>query len=89
MLPTHFNNPNFVLQCDYESVPTTVFTPLEYGCIGLAEEDAIAKYGENNIEVYHTNYTPLEYTVAKRDSSECYVKLVCNKSENVSAVTLQ
>ncbi|KAM7432941.1 thioredoxin-disulfide reductase [Porites harrisoni] len=72
--------------CDYESVPTTVFTPLEYGCIGLAEEDAIAKYGENNIEVYHTNYTPLEYTVAKRDSSECYVKLVCNKSENERVV---
>ncbi|CAH3022016.1 unnamed protein product, partial [Porites evermanni] len=72
--------------CDYESVPTTVFTPLEYGCIGLAEEDAIAKYGENNIEVYHTNYTPLEYTVAKRDASECYVKLVCNKSENERVV---
>ena len=89
MLPTHFNNPSFVLQCDYESVPTTVFTPLEYGCIGLSEEDAIAKYGEDNIEVYHTNYTPLEYTVAKRDASECYVKLVCNKSENVSTVTLQ
>ncbi|XP_073228349.1 thioredoxin reductase 1, cytoplasmic-like isoform X2 [Porites lutea] len=72
--------------CDYESVPTTVFTPLEYGCIGLAEEDAIAKYGENNIEVYHTNYTPLEYTVAKRDASECYVKLVCNKSANERVV---
>jgi len=26
---------------DYEFVPTTVFTPLEYGCIGYSEEDAI------------------------------------------------
>ena len=66
------------------NVPTTVFTPLEYGCIGLSEEGAVAKYGEDNIEVYHTNYIPLEYTVAKRDSSECYAKLICNRLENVS-----
>ena len=26
---------------DYKLVPTTVFTPMEYGCIGLSEEDAI------------------------------------------------
>ena len=40
-----------LLQCDYLNIPTTVFTPLEYGCIGYAEEDAIAKYGDDNIEV--------------------------------------
>ena len=36
---------------DYVNVCTTVFTPLEYGCCGLAEEDAIAKFGEDDIEV--------------------------------------
>ena len=75
---------SFLFQCDYVNVATTVFTPLEYGCIGLSEEDAVARYGEDNIEVYHTNYIPLEYTVAKRDSSDCYAKLICNKSDNVS-----
>ena len=25
---------------DYTNVPTTVFTPLEYGTVGLSEEDA-------------------------------------------------
>ena len=35
---------------DYVNVPTTVFTPLEYGAIGLPEEDAIAIYG-SKIEV--------------------------------------
>ena len=73
-------------QCDYVNVATTVFTPLEYGCIGLSEEDAIAKFGEENVEVYHTNYQPLEYTVAKRDMAGCYAKLVCNKSDNVSTM---
>ncbi|KRX86943.1 Thioredoxin reductase 1, cytoplasmic [Trichinella pseudospiralis] len=37
--------------CEYHLVPTTVFTPLEYGCCGLSEEKAIEKYGENNIEM--------------------------------------
>ena len=36
---------------DYFGVPTTVFTPLEYGAIGLSEEEAIEKFGDENIEV--------------------------------------
>ena len=39
------------VQCDYTNVPTTVFTPLEYGACGLAEEDAIRKLGQDNVEV--------------------------------------
>merc|ERR1712110_645131 len=31
---------------DYVNVCTTVFTPLEYGCCGLSEEDAIQQFGE-------------------------------------------
>ena len=37
--------------CDYVNVPTTVFTPLEFGTIGLAEEDAELIYGKDKIEV--------------------------------------
>lgn len=32
------------LHMDYENVATTVFTPLEYGCVGLSEEAATARY---------------------------------------------
>lgn len=39
------------LQCDYVNVPTTVFTPLEYGSCGLSEEKAIEYHGEENLEV--------------------------------------
>lgn len=28
---------------DYENVATTVFTPLEYGCVGLSEETALQR----------------------------------------------
>lgn len=32
-------------------VATTVFTPLEYACVGLSEDAAVAKYGADDIEV--------------------------------------
>ncbi|XP_072328869.1 thioredoxin reductase 2, tandem duplicate 2 isoform X2 [Scyliorhinus torazame] len=62
---------------DYDNVATTVFTPLEYGCVGLSEQEAVQRHGEDNIEVYHAYYKPLEFAVAERDASQCYVKLVC------------
>lgn len=69
---------------DYVNICTTVFTPLEYGCCGLAEEDAIAQHGEENIEVYHQNFWPLEWTVAHRPENSCYLKLITLKTQNVS-----
>jgi len=71
---------------DYTNVATTVFTPLEYGCIGLAEEDAVAKYGAEDIEVYHQFFTALEHTVPKRDDNTCYAKLVCRVSDEYRVV---
>ncbi|XP_028405063.1 thioredoxin reductase 2, mitochondrial-like [Dendronephthya gigantea] len=67
---------------DYTKIPTTVFTPLEYSTVGLSEEDALMKYGDENIEVYHAYYKPLEYTVAEKDASQCYIKAVCDRHNN-------
>jgi pyruvate/2-oxoglutarate dehydrogenase complex dihydrolipoamide dehydrogenase (E3) component len=43
--------------------PTTIFTPLEYSCSGMAEEAAIKEYGRDDISVYHILYTPLEENI--------------------------
>lgn len=69
------------LKCDYDHVPTTVFTPLEYGSCGFSEEKAFEKYGEENIEVYHSSFTPLEATVPHRPENECYAKLIVNTAD--------
>ncbi|KAM9858543.1 thioredoxin reductase 2, tandem duplicate 2 [Aulostomus maculatus] len=66
-------------QMNYDDVPTTVFTPLEYGCVGLSEEEAERRRGKDNIEVYHAFYKPLEFTVAERDASQCYIKVICER----------
>uniref|UniRef100_A0A182QER2 thioredoxin-disulfide reductase (NADPH) n=1 Tax=Anopheles farauti TaxID=69004 RepID=A0A182QER2_9DIPT len=61
---------------DYKDVATTVFTPLEYGCVGLSEEAAEAKYGKDGIEVYHAYYKPTEFFVPQRSVRYCYLKAV-------------
>ncbi|XP_025716068.1 thioredoxin reductase 3 isoform X1 [Callorhinus ursinus] len=73
-------------KCDYVNVPTTVFAPLEYGCCGLSEEKAIEVYKKENLEVYHTLFWPLEWTVASRDNNTCYAKIICNKFDNYRVI---
>ena len=51
-------------------VPTTVFTPMEYACIGATEEAAIAQEGEDNIEVYHVVHQPLEMAAVHRSAPD-------------------
>ncbi|CAG0890518.1 unnamed protein product [Cyprideis torosa] len=70
---------NSTLKMDYSQVPTTVFTPLEYASVGLSEDSAMQKYGEDNIEVYHAFYKPLEFYLPQRDSSRCYIKMICDR----------
>lgn len=67
---------------NYDLVATTVFTPLEYGAIGLSEEDAIKKFGDENIEVYHSTFKPLEWAYNEEHLADsCYSKLICNISD--------
>jgi thioredoxin reductase (NADPH) len=67
---------------DWNNVPTTVFTPLEYGCVGLSEEDAIRTQGERNIEVFHAFFNPLEWALSDhRPDNACYTKVIVNNAD--------
>ncbi|CAB3403409.1 unnamed protein product [Caenorhabditis bovis] len=71
-----FANSKQIVQ--YEKVGTTVFTPLELSTVGLNEDDAIRLHGEDQIEVYHSYFTPFEFVVPQKpDAADCYVKLIC------------
>lgn len=61
---------------DYNNVATTVFSPLEYGCVGLSEEQAVAIHGADKVEIYHAYYKPTEFFVPQKNVSHCYVKVV-------------
>jgi thioredoxin reductase (NADPH) len=69
---------------DYANVPTTVFTHLEYSCVGLSQEAAAAQCGNADdgtprIEVYHAYFKPLEWTVTEREDNVCYVKVITER----------
>ncbi|XP_043470868.1 thioredoxin reductase 2, mitochondrial isoform X1 [Leptopilina heterotoma] len=69
-------------QMDYANVATTVFSPLEYGCVGLSEEQAIALYGEEKLEIYHAYYKPTEFFVPQKNVKHCYVKVVALRDDD-------
>nr|XP_017034783.1 thioredoxin reductase 1, mitochondrial isoform X2 [Drosophila kikkawai] len=64
---------------DYQDVATTVFTPLEYACVGLSEEDAVKKYGADEIEVFHGYYKPTEFFIPQKSVRYCYLKAVAER----------
>jgi thioredoxin reductase (NADPH) len=83
------------LKMDYDLVPTTVFTPLEYGCVGMSEELAKETYGEENIDSYLSYFKPLEWTVNHavkkngapyREDNACFAKVVVNKADSERVV---
>ncbi|XP_017883236.2 thioredoxin reductase 2, mitochondrial isoform X1 [Ceratina calcarata] len=73
---------NSTEQMDYVNVATTVFSPLEYGCVGLSEDDAIIQYGEDRIEVYHAYYKPTEFFIPQKDVTNCYLKVIALREDD-------
>ena len=88
---------NSTEKMNYNTIATTVFTPNEYGTVGLSEEEAIAQYGEDDIEVYLTQFTTLEHSACHRLKHDsigededrghgCMSKLICLKSQSEKVI---
>ena len=68
---------------DYKNICTTVFTPIEYGCCGYSEDEAIEKFGADNVEVYHKSFMPLEWSLSdSRSVHQAFTKVIVDKSDN-------
>jgi len=72
--------------CDYTYAATTVFTPIEYGCVGYSEEKAVAVFGQENVDVYHQGFRPYEWALTPRSVNACWAKLVVLVNENERVV---
>ena len=67
---------------NYNAIPTTVFSPLEYSKVGLSEEEAVAKYGAEGVEVYHSTFKPLEWNFYEgHKDNVCYSKVIVTRDE--------
>jgi thioredoxin/glutathione reductase (selenoprotein) len=68
---------------DYINICTTVFTPIEYGTVGYSEDEALQKFGKDNIEVYHKSFVPLEWSISDtRSHHQGFTKVIIDKSNN-------
>eukprot|EP00970_Alexandrium_tamarense_P010192 scaffold2048_cov204-Alexandrium_tamarense.AAC.13 len=76
-----FGSPSFHnAKVSYDNVPTVIFSHPPIGTIGLTEEQAIQKYGDDNVKVYRSTFSNLQYGIWKVDASEkpkTSMKLVC------------
>lgn len=69
-------------QIDYKLIPTAVFTPLEFGTVGLSEDEANNMYGAENIECYVSAFAPLEWSITNNHTElSCYAKIVVLKTQ--------
>lgn len=71
---------------DYKNIATTIFTPIEYGCVGLSEEEAVNRFGADNVEVYHAYYKPTEFFIPGKSMNYCYLKVIASKLESEKVV---
>lgn len=61
---------------DYDLVPTVVFSHPPIGTIGLTQDEAEDKYGENHIKVYNSSFAAM-YTAVTRNRQATKMKLIC------------
>jgi len=78
---------------DYDLVPTTVYTPYEYGTCGWSQEEAEKRLGKENVEIYLSKFGITEFAASHRVDKdgedmikECFGKLVCDKNKNLKVV---
>jgi len=67
-------------KASYENVPTVVFAHPTIGTCGLTEEQAVRKYGRDNLKIYKSTFVNLYYAVFDQEPSEkpkTFCKLIC------------
>jgi len=74
---------SYTSKTDYINIPTTVFTPMEYSCCGLSEEQAEEQLGKDNILTFHKLFTPLENAMTGRRENKCYIKVIVEQSTDI------
>lgn len=61
---------------DYETIPTVVFSHPVIGTCGLSEQEAVDKYGADQITFYRSKFTNMYHAVTERKTKTAF-KIVC------------
>lgn len=67
----------------YHQIPTVIFTHPPMGTIGYTEQEAIKKFGKDNIKVYSSKFTNMIYSMTS-EKPKTGMKIICTgKQETV------
>ncbi|XP_037072790.1 LOW QUALITY PROTEIN: glutathione reductase, mitochondrial-like [Pollicipes pollicipes] len=64
------------LKLDYENIPSVVFSHPPSGSVGLTEREARDQFGDAQVRVYSSVFTPLEFALSEH-KVKTHMKLVC------------
>lgn len=78
------NNPRTV---DYHAIPTAVFSSPPLAGVGLTEEDARTKYGQD-VKVYRSDFRPMKNVVSGRMERGLYKMVTAGPEERVVGLHL-
>ncbi|MEM7727217.1 MAG: glutathione-disulfide reductase [Cyanobacteria bacterium P01_A01_bin.45] len=67
----------------YENIPTAIFTTPEAATVGLTEEEAREKYGDDNIKIYRSRFRPMYYTLPKMEVKTMMKLVVDTQTDRV------
>lgn len=73
---------------DYTNIPSVIFAHPEAGSVGISEDEAIAKYGKENVKVYKSEFINMYYSPMQQELKEksVYKVVVVNEEEKVVGI---
>ncbi|KAI8144633.1 hypothetical protein BJV82DRAFT_607995 [Fennellomyces sp. T-0311] len=73
---------------DYENVPTVVFSHPTAGTVGLTEDEARAKFGDENVKTYTSKFVNMYFSMLDHKEPTAYKLVVTGPEEKVVGVHL-
>ena len=64
----------------YENISTVIFSHPPIGTVGMSEAEAVAAFGEDNVEVHKSTFTNMYHAMTTR-KTKTMVKMVCQKPD--------
>ncbi len=71
---------------EYEQIPTVVFSHPPVGTVGLTEDEARAKYGQDEVKVYTTRFVNLYYALSERKPRSAMKLVTAGADEKVVGI---
>ncbi|KAG1143286.1 hypothetical protein G6F37_006990 [Rhizopus arrhizus] len=71
---------------DYENIPTVVFSHPTAGTVGLTEEQAREKYGDENVKTYTSKFVNMYFSMLEHKEPTAYKLVVTGPEEKVVGV---